>query len=76
MSHPMLWKEPARWFRWAAHEKPALFFASLIGLSGPVVLAVVPPIRRYLGDVDPAPIPMSYPLPSGPRNPPKGFEDE
>lgn len=28
---------------------------------GPVALVTLPPLRRALGDVDPEPIPMSYP---------------
>lgn len=28
---------------------------------GPVALVGLPPLRRALGDVDPEPIPMSYP---------------
>ncbi|CAI7582349.1 NADH-ubiquinone oxidoreductase 9.5 kDa subunit [Penicillium manginii] len=76
MFHPHLWKQPGRWMRWAAHEKPAIFFSCLIGISGPIMLAALPPVRRALGDYDPAPIPMSYPIPSGPRSPPKGYEDE
>ncbi|KAJ5241299.1 NADH dehydrogenase [Penicillium citrinum] len=76
MYHPRLWSQPGRWMRWAAHEKPAIFFSCIIGISGPIMLAVLPPFRRALGDYDPAPIPMSYPIPSGPRQHPKGYEDE
>jgi len=61
MHHPRLWSQPGRWMRWAAHEKPAIFFSCIIGISGPIMLAVLPPFRRALGDYDPAPIPMSYP---------------
>ena len=47
--------------RWASHEKPALFFSVCLGASGPPLVFIVPPIRRYLGDVDPEKIPMTYP---------------
>jgi hypothetical protein len=33
----------------------------MIGGIGPALLPVVPPIRRYFGDVDPSPIPVTYP---------------
>jgi hypothetical protein len=32
-----------------------------IGFMGPVSLATIPPIRRALGDVDPEPVPLTYP---------------
>ncbi|KAH9812091.1 hypothetical protein DFH28DRAFT_1130338 [Melampsora americana] len=47
-----------------AHENPAIFWSILIGSSGPILLATVPPIRRnYFGYRSPEPIPASYPLP-------------
>ena len=61
MSNPQFWSTPFRYLRWAAHEKPAYFAATLLGLSGPVFLATIPPIRHALGDVDPEPIPLTYP---------------
>lgn len=61
MSTPQFFSTPLRYMRWAAHEKPAIFFSLLIGTTGPVLLASLPPIRRALGDVDPNPIPLSYP---------------
>jgi len=61
MSTPLFWSTPLRYIRWASHEKPAIFWSLIIGSMGPVALVTLPPIRRALGDVDPAPIPMSYP---------------
>ena len=61
MSTPLFWSTPLRYLRWAAHEKPAIFFSIIIGSTGPLFVAFGPPIRRYFGDVDPSPIPMSYP---------------
>lgn len=61
MSQPRFWSTPLRYLRWASHERPAYFYSMLIGACGPVALVTLPPIRRFLGDVDPAPIPLSYP---------------
>lgn len=68
MSAPQFWSTPLRYLRWASHEKPAIFYSLLIGSMGPVALVTLPPLRRALGDVDPEPIPMTYP--SKPANPP------
>ncbi|KAJ5197342.1 hypothetical protein N7449_007821 [Penicillium cf. viridicatum] len=76
MSTPQFWSTPLRYIRWAAHEKPAILAALVIGFMGPVSLATIPPIRRALGDVDPEPIPLTYPIPQGPRVVPKGYDDE
>lgn len=61
MSKPSFWSTPLRYWRWASHERPAYFWSILIGSMGPVAMFTVPPIRRYFGDVDPEPIPLSYP---------------
>jgi hypothetical protein len=61
MSTPLFWSTPIRYLRWASHEKPAIFYSLLIGSMGPVALVTLPPLRRALGDVDPEPIPLSYP---------------
>ncbi|KAJ5745310.1 NADH-ubiquinone oxidoreductase subunit [Penicillium odoratum] len=76
MSAPQFWSTPLRYIRWASHEKPAIFFSLIIGSMGPVALVGLPPLRRALGDVDPEPIPLSYPLPKGPRSIPQGYDDE
>ena len=61
MSAPLFWSTPLRYIRWAAHEKPAILAALCIGAMGPISLAAIPPIRHALGDVDPEPIPLTYP---------------
>ncbi|RAK98878.1 NADH:ubiquinone oxidoreductase subunit NDUFA3 [Aspergillus ibericus CBS 121593] len=76
MSTPQFWSTPLRYLRWASHERPAIFYSLIIGAMGPVSLVALPPIRHALGDIDPEPIPMSYPIPPGPRTIPKGFDDE
>ncbi|KAL1998682.1 hypothetical protein VTN02DRAFT_5753 [Thermoascus thermophilus] len=76
MSSPQFWQTPLRYLRWASHEKPAIFYSIVIGSMGPVALVTLPPIRRFLGDVDPEPIPMTYPIPKGPRVIPQGYDDE
>ena len=58
---PRFWSTPLKYCRWAARERPALFFSVVIGALGPVTLATVPPLRRLIGDVDAAPIPLTYP---------------
>ena len=61
MSAPLFWSTPLRYIRWAAHEKQAILAALCIGVMGPISLATIPPIRHALGDVDPEPIPLTYP---------------
>lgn len=65
MSKPQFFSTPLRYLRWASHEKPAIFYSMIIGTSGPVLLTVLPPIRRLFGDVDPEPIPLTYPSKNG-----------
>ncbi|KAJ5317908.1 hypothetical protein N7508_002416 [Penicillium antarcticum] len=76
MSTPQFWSTPLRYIRWAAHEKPAMLCSLIIGFSGPLALFGIPPIRRALGDVDPEPIPLTYPIPQGKRVIPQGYDDE
>ncbi|OAA42816.1 NADH-ubiquinone oxidoreductase 9.5 kDa subunit [Beauveria brongniartii RCEF 3172] len=58
---PFFWSTPLKYCRWAAREKPALFWSVVIGAAGPLAMPIGPPIRRWLGDVDPAPVPVTYP---------------
>lgn len=58
---PHFWATPVRYLRWASRERPALFWSCIIGGAGPVMLAVVPPIRYRLGDPDAKPVPATYP---------------
>ncbi|KAE8349120.1 hypothetical protein BDV28DRAFT_141894 [Aspergillus coremiiformis] len=76
MSTPQFWSTPLRYIRWASHEKPAIFYSIIVGAMGPVMLVTLPPIRYALGDIDPEPIPMTYPIPQGPRKIPQGYDDE
>ncbi|KAL2132913.1 hypothetical protein VTI74DRAFT_3162 [Chaetomium olivicolor] len=73
---PRFWAGPLRYCRWAARERPGLFWAVFIGALGPVTLVTVPPIRRAIGDYDAAPIPMTYPVPTGPRKKLTGYDDD
>ncbi|KAL2144513.1 hypothetical protein VTI28DRAFT_9018 [Corynascus sepedonium] len=73
---PRFWAGPIRYWRWAARARPAFFWSCVIGGLGPATLVVVPPIRRALGDYDAAPIPLTYPVPTGPRKTLTGYGDE
>lgn len=58
---PRFWAGPLRYWRWAARERPGMFWACVLGGLGPATLVVVPPIRHRLGDPDAPPIPLTYP---------------
>ncbi|KAI0509186.1 hypothetical protein F5B22DRAFT_649235 [Xylaria bambusicola] len=72
---PRFWAGPLRYLRWSSREHPAFFFSVLIGGSGPVILFTVPPLMKKLGYVRAAPIPMTYPVPAGPRKQLTGYDD-
>ncbi|TVY81686.1 NADH-ubiquinone oxidoreductase 9.5 kDa subunit, partial [Lachnellula suecica] len=72
---PRFFSQPIRYLRWAAIEKPAIFFSLCIGTMGPVTLLVVPPIRHRFGDPQRPQIPFTYPIPSGPRKNLSGYDD-
>ncbi|TVY17595.1 NADH-ubiquinone oxidoreductase 9.5 kDa subunit [Lachnellula arida] len=74
-TNPRFWSQPIRYLRWAAIQKPAIFFSIIIGSLGPITMIVVPPIRRRLGDAQRPEIPFTYPVPTGPRKDLKGYED-
>ncbi|KAI9045341.1 NADH:ubiquinone oxidoreductase subunit NDUFA3 [Aspergillus affinis] len=76
MATPQFWSTPLRYLRWASHEKPAIFYALVTGAMGPVALVTLPPIRHFFGDVDPEPVPLTYPIPQGRRVIPQGYDDE
>lgn len=61
MSSPRFFSQPIRYLRWASFEKPAIFYSIVVGSLGPVIMVVVPPIRRRLGDGPRPPIPLTYP---------------
>ncbi|KAL2149827.1 hypothetical protein VTH82DRAFT_7503 [Thermothelomyces myriococcoides] len=73
---PHFWATPIRYCRWAARERPAFFWSVVVGALGPVTLAVVPPVRRALGDENAPPIPLTYPVPTGPRKKLTGYDDD
>ncbi|KZF23053.1 hypothetical protein L228DRAFT_268416 [Xylona heveae TC161] len=72
---PRFWSQPFRYMRWASHEKPAIFYSIVVGSLGPVLMVVVPPVRRALGDGPRERIPLTYPIPPGPRKIPSGYDD-
>ncbi|KAK1237127.1 hypothetical protein MKX07_006006 [Trichoderma sp. CBMAI-0711] len=61
MSAPLFWSTPLKYCSWAARERPAFFWSVVVGAAGPLLMPIVPPIRHMLGDIDPAPIPVTYP---------------
>ncbi|KIW00544.1 uncharacterized protein PV09_07899 [Verruconis gallopava] len=73
---PFFWHQPLRYMRWAARERPALFWSCVVGGAGPLIVVAAPPLRaRFFNDYRPPPIPSTYPIPAGPRKIPSGYED-
>ncbi len=58
---PFFFKTPIRYLKWACIHKPAYFYTCVISLVGPVMIFVVPPIRKYRGKELRPMIPMTYP---------------
>ncbi|KAK3167367.1 hypothetical protein OEA41_010494 [Lepraria neglecta] len=75
MSYPQFFQQPLRYLRWASHEKPAIFYSFVIGAGGPLSFVVAPPIRRFFNDGPREKIPLTYPIPHGPRKIPEGYDD-
>ncbi|KAK5656204.1 hypothetical protein OQA88_4965 [Cercophora sp. LCS_1] len=73
---PRFWATPLRYCKWAARERPAYFWSVIVGAAGPVMLVTIPPIRRAMGAENPATIPMTYPVPTGPRKKLTGYDDD
>nr|CDP23782.1 Putative NADH-ubiquinone oxidoreductase 9.5 kDa subunit [Podospora anserina S mat+] len=73
---PRFWATPLKYCRWAARERPSLFWSCVIAGFGPLHLIVVPPVRRALGDYDAPQIPMTYPVPTTPRKKLTEYGDE
>ncbi|KAJ2177162.1 hypothetical protein GGF45_003386, partial [Coemansia sp. RSA 551] len=48
-------------FRKATYEYPFAVWGMGLGLTGPLLVLIVPPIRRYMGYVPPYAVPNSYP---------------
>ncbi|PVH93357.1 hypothetical protein DM02DRAFT_619311 [Periconia macrospinosa] len=76
MSQPLFWSHPLKFMRWAAIHKPNYFYSVAIAGAGLGILITVPPLRTYLGYERAPKIPMTYPIPKGPRPRPSGFEDD
>ncbi|KAK4542532.1 hypothetical protein LTR36_006785 [Oleoguttula mirabilis] len=75
MAPVTFWSTPGQYIQWAARYKPAIFWSIVLGSMGPVFVAVVPPVRRYFGDGPRPQIPLTYPIPKGPRRIPQGYDD-
>ncbi|KAF2159691.1 hypothetical protein M409DRAFT_29853 [Zasmidium cellare ATCC 36951] len=75
MAPVSFWSAPGSYIHWAARAKPAIFWSIVVGSMGPVFLVVVPPIRERLGDKKRPQIPLTYPIPRGPRQIPSGYDD-
>ncbi|WPH03223.1 nadh-ubiquinone oxidoreductase 9.5 kda subunit [Acrodontium crateriforme] len=75
MAPVSFWTTPAAYIHWAARAKPAIFWSIVVGSLGPVTLVVAPPIRRAFGDGPRPQIPLTYPIPKGPRQIPTGYDD-
>ncbi|ESX00979.1 putative membrane protein [Ogataea parapolymorpha DL-1] len=76
MSYPVYYKEPIRWLRYYAHNRPHLFFAGCIAVMGPAMLVTITPLRRRFLYDDLAPLPLDgYPIPKGPRKKVTGYDD-
>nr|POF07144.1 nadh-ubiquinone oxidoreductase 9.5 kda subunit [Quercus suber] len=69
------WSNPVSYVQWAARAKPAILWSIVVGSMGPVILVVAPPVRRYFGDGPRPQIPLTYPIPKGPRQIPEGYDD-
>ncbi|RYP48704.1 hypothetical protein DL768_005424 [Monosporascus sp. mg162] len=72
---PQFWAGPLRYCRWAARERPAYFWSCVVAGCGPLTLFTVPPVMKRLGYERAAPIPMTYPVPTGPRKQLSGYDD-
>ncbi|KAF2104548.1 hypothetical protein NA57DRAFT_70752 [Rhizodiscina lignyota] len=76
MSNLRFVNSPLRYLRYHFHANPAIAWSISVGLVGPVLMVVVPPIRlRYFNDGPRARVPSTYPLPPGPRKIPQGYDD-
>lgn len=65
-----------QWLRYHAHTKPHFFWSVAMGLTAPLLLLATPLRRKFLYE-DHTPIPVTYPLPTRPRDKElSGFDDE
>lgn len=61
MAPVQFWSTPGLYVKWAARNKPAIFWSIVVGSVGPVMALVVPPIRARFGDGPRPQIPLTYP---------------
>ena len=69
MAPVQFWSTPGLYIKWAARNKPAIFWSIVVGSVGPVMAVVVPPIRARFGDGPRPQIPLTYPSKSRPLQP-------
>ncbi|CAL1701710.1 unnamed protein product [Somion occarium] len=69
-------RQTYRYLQKQAHEQPVIFYSCVLGVIGPVMVVVVPPIRKKFGWRKPEEIPTSYPIPNRPRRPVQGYDDD
>ncbi|SHO76451.1 Uncharacterized protein MSYG_0789 [Malassezia sympodialis ATCC 42132] len=74
ITRPLL--NTVHYLRKAAHERPVVFFSIIVGAIGPALVLTVPPMRMQMGWKPAERIPVSYPLPAGPREAVSGYDDE
>ncbi|KAI0415684.1 hypothetical protein F5X98DRAFT_376441 [Xylaria grammica] len=72
---PRFWATPLRYMRWSMREKPALFYSVAAASTFPITLFGVPPVLKKMGYERAPPIPMTYPVPTGPRKQLTGYDD-
>ncbi|KAL6710470.1 n19m, NADH-ubiquinone oxidoreductase 9.5 kDa subunit [Coniothyrium glycines] len=73
---PRFFQQPLRYLKWASIKKPAYFYSVVVGGSGLVMVPTVRPIRKYFGAEQRPKIPLTYPVPKGPRKQLTGYDDE
>jgi hypothetical protein len=61
MAPVQFWSTPGLYIKWAARNKPAIFWSIVVGSVGPVMALVVPPMRARFGDGPRPQIPLTYP---------------
>ncbi|KAH8105407.1 hypothetical protein BXZ70DRAFT_524200 [Cristinia sonorae] len=65
-----------RYLQRQAHESPVIFYSCVLGAIGPLLVITVPPVRKSMGWKPADRVPTTYPLPTRPRRPVQGYEDE
>ncbi|KAF2858084.1 putative NADH-ubiquinone oxidoreductase 9.5 kDa subunit [Piedraia hortae CBS 480.64] len=75
MAPVSIFENPGKYCVWAARHKPAIFWSCVLGCMGPIMLVTVPPLRQRFGDGPRPQIPLTYPIPKGPRHIPSGYDD-